>query len=111
MPRREFRVDEREDSFASRIYILKAESELAFLDPQAFIRKMALAHPAHKTDGKNVLKVRVTGPIAQVLEYARAFRLAYPNAKYRIMKNAHDKKNRAANFVSDAIRVYFDVNR
>jgi len=108
MPRREFRIDEREDSFASRIYLLKAESELAFLDPQAFIRKMAVAHPL-STAGKNVLKVRVTGPIGPALEFARQFRLAHPNAKYRVMKNAHDKKNRAENFVGDSIRVYFDV--
>jgi hypothetical protein len=108
MPRREFRIDEREDSFATRVYLLKAESELAFLDPSSFIRKMAVAHPL-STVGKNVLKVRVTGPIGLALEFARQFRLSHINAKYRVMKLAHDKKNRAENFVGDAVRVYFDV--
>ena len=108
MPRREFKVDERSDSFPTRVYLLKAESETAFLDPQSFIRKMSVAHPL-TTAGKNTMKVRMTGPIGMVLEFARKFRIEHPNAKYRIMKFAHNRKERDVNFVSDAIRVYFDV--
>lgn len=108
MARRELKIIEgKADTFSTRSYLLKHEAEGGLLEPDSLVRKMNAAHQA-RTSGKLKLKLRVSGPIREALEYARKVKIEHPTIKYRIMKNALDRKDKTSNFVSDSIRIYLE---
>ena len=107
MARRELHIDSKVDTFPTRSYLLKHEAEAAILEPDSLVRKMNEAHQS-RTEGRIRLKFRVTGPVREALEFARTLKVAHPKMKYRIMKNALDRKDKSSNFVSDTIRIYLE---